>query len=366
MVQANKNIKRKTTKEEVLNLKNGEMIPLIKDKYGRCYFNNYSHKERWTFLASIILNMNYKDLEGRVEPLPSETVKDKAIYSKAICDIILDIRLPNNPLILIVELNHFSKDLERLLKELNLPVKAFYDKAKANLLNKSYYYLNRVYGTQEVVNNKYLETKMVIVYNLSTFSINNKDNIFRFTMSDLKHKVELTEKTQFYNLDVANKSKGWYNNKYQESNKEERNLILLSELLVTNKLSIAKKCIDKIDLDIDKKVRELLKGGLEDMYSKDSSDLLTGDFLEDEESYLELKKEILDFANSETVKKVEKEARKDERTKALKIGRAEGRVETQKDTIINSYKENIPLETIARICKTSLSKVNKIIKEYCL
>ena len=111
---------RKTTKEEILSLKDGEMIPLIKDRYGRTFFNNYEHKERTTFLASILLNMNYKDLEGKVEFLPLETNKDKAIYSKAICDIVLDIRLPDNPIILIIELNQFSKDLEILFNDKEL------------------------------------------------------------------------------------------------------------------------------------------------------------------------------------------------------------------------------------------------------
>ena len=186
-------------------------------------------------------------------------------------------------------------------------------------------------------------------------------------MSDLKHKIELTEKTQFYNLDVANKSKGWYNGKYQECDKEEKNLILLSTLLVTNKLSTAKECIDKFELDIDKEIREDLKGGLEIMYSKNESEILDSDFIEDEDdyyyqSYLEMKKEILDYANSETVKKAVDKAE----TKALARGRKEGLEENQKDTIINAYKKNIPVSIIAEICKTSLAKVNKIIKEYCL
>ena len=99
------------------------------------------------------------------------------------------------------------------------------------------------------------------------------------------------------------------------------------------------------------------------MYSKDETDLIDSSVIEDEDeyynqSYLEMKKEILDYAKSETVKKeVAKEV-----DKALE----KGREENQKDVIVSSYKENIPAEIIAKICKTSLTKVNKIIKEYCL
>ena len=363
------NTKRKTVKEQIMSLKEGEMIPLIKDVFGKTYFNNNAHKERATLLASIILNMNYKDLEGKVEPLPLEINQDKVIYSKAICDIALDIRLPDAPFILIIELNHFSKDLEILFNDKELLKKFSLNKKKSRVLMKSFFYLNRTYGNQIIIDNEYLKTKTVITYNLSTFSIDedNKDELFRFTMCDLKHKIELTDKTQFYNLDVANKSKGWYNDKYQECGKKEKNLILLSTLLVTDKLSIAKKCIDKFELDIDKKIRECLKGGLELMYSKDESDILDSNVIEDEDeyyyqSYLAMKKEILDFANSETVKK---EVAKAE-TKALEKGLERGREENQKDVIVSSYKENIPAEIIAKICKTSLNKVNKIIKEYCL
>ena len=118
--------KRKTIKDEIFELREGEIVPLIRDFFGRSFFNNYFHKERATFLASIILNMNYKDLEGKVELIPPETNQGKAIYNKAICDIVLDIRLPNNPITLIIELNHFTKDLEilandeKLLKKLKV------------------------------------------------------------------------------------------------------------------------------------------------------------------------------------------------------------------------------------------------------
>ncbi len=373
--------KRKTTKEEIFSLKDGEMIPLIKDKYGRLFFNNYEHRERVTLLASILLNMNYKDLEGNIEFLPLETNQAKAIYSKAICDIVLDVKLPDNPIILIVELNHFSKDLDKLFKDRSLSGSVFYNRAKTNVLSKSNYYLNRIYGTQKITKNRYLAAKTVIAYNLSTFSINedNKDDVFRFTMSDLEHKTELTDKTQFYNLDVANRSKEWYNGKYQDCDKKEKNLILLSELLVTDKLSIAKECIDKFELDIDEEIREILKGGLELMYSKDESELLDSDLVEDEDdyynqSYLEMKQEILDYAKSETVAKEKEKGREEGLEEGLEKGREEGieeglekgREENQKDVIVSSYKENIPVEIIAKICKTSLAKVNKIIKEYCL
>ena len=42
----------------------------------------------------------------------------------------------------------------------------------------------------------------------------------------------------------------------------------------------------------------------------------------------------------------------------------EGRSEQQKDMVINSYKEKIPFETIAKICKLSLKQVNNIINDY--
>ena len=36
----------------------------------------------------------------------------------------------------------------------------------------------------------------------------------------------------------------------------------------------------------------------------------------------------------------------------------------EKELVINSYKENIALGTISKICKISLAKVNKIIEDY--
>ena len=107
------------------------------------------------------------------------------------------------------------------------------------------------------------------------------------------------------------------------------------------------------------------------MYSKDGSELLDSDLVEDEDdyynqSYLEMKQEILDYAKSETVAKAETNALARGREEGLEKGLENGREEKEKDVIVNSYKENIPVEIIAKICKTSLAKVNKIIKEYCL
>ena len=45
-------------------------------------------------------------------------------------------------------------------------------------------------------------------------------------------------------------------------------------------------------------------------------------------------------------------------------GIEEGRSEQQKDTAINMYKDKIPFETIAKICKLSLKQVNNIINDY--
>ena len=103
------------------------------------------------------------------------------------------------------------------------------------------------------------------------------------------------------------------------------------------------------------------------MSNEDNSKLLGMDYVEDVDEflyqeYLDLKSFVLDCAKTEILKKAE--------TKAFEKGREEGlekvREEYQKDFIVNAYKENIPVEKIARICQTSLAKVNKIIKKYCL
>ena len=40
--------KRKTIKDEIFELREGEIVPLIRDFFGRSFFNNYEHKERAT------------------------------------------------------------------------------------------------------------------------------------------------------------------------------------------------------------------------------------------------------------------------------------------------------------------------------
>ena len=45
-------------------------------------------------------------------------------------------------------------------------------------------------------------------------------------------------------------------------------------------------------------------------------------------------------------------------------GEKHGEAKSKKEMVINSYKENISFETISKICKISLAKVNKIIEDY--
>ena len=66
--------------------------------------------------------------------------------------------------------------------------------------------------------------------------------------------------------------------------------------------------------------------------------------IELDESYNEMKKTILDFQNSETVKNAEEKK--------------------EKNLIINAYNLNIPIENIAYICDTSIIKVKDVIKDY--
>ncbi len=70
--------------------------------------------------------------------------------------------------------------------------------------------------------------------------------------------------------------------------------------------------------------------------------------IELDESYNEIKKTILDFQNSETVRKTKEKAREEVRIKS----------------IINAYNLNISIENIAYICDTSIDKVKDIIKDY--
>ena len=100
------------------------------------------------------------------------------------------------------------------------------------------------------------------------------------------------------------------------------------------------------------------------MSIKDALELYDSDFIEDEYDYydyleyLAMKRDVVEDGKNEILKREVAKAK----NKAFK----KGYKENQQDFIVNAYKENISTEIIAKICKTSLDKVNKIIKEYCL
>ncbi len=370
--------KRTSLAELVRNLKPGEILDLSRDVCAKFYFGNSRYPINTTALVAILLDMDYKELKGNITPLKLEEPGISISQNEIIKDTSFEIKLKDKSFNLIIEFNRNYNDMKKLNSSNEKNLKNAIWTTKYNQLLKTYYYQCRTYGTEIVQNNNYLGTKNVIAINLSTFSVDNKyvDDLEEYLMMNPKNSLKLTDKVKFYNLDIANMSKKWYTDKYQESNKRERNLICLSKLLTTTSIKTARKCIDNLDIGLsEEEEKNEMKGVLDTMFDKNVSDLVT---LEEYADYYNKKHEDeIALFQSELLRLEKEDSRKEGlcigrkeglsagRKEGLSIGRKEGIAENQRDMIINLNKQNVSLDVIARASKLSLSKVKSIINKYC-
>ena len=151
------------------------------------------------------------------------------------------------------------------------------------------------------------------------------------------------------NINAAKCYYEWYNDKYQESSVFEDNLIKIGAMMATDNIEEVNELIKALNTE------KIVKDKMMEVISKMMQDGMLSLYYYPDEEQKRLDASLLDWYKQEGEKIGFKRGEK----------RGEERLaKEKKEMVINSYKENIALETISKICKISLAKVNKIIEDY--
>ena len=327
-------------------LKPGEKIRLCYDECFKIMFGSREHLEPLTFLLSKILEVDYEELEGRIELLPlripNETIGEKQTER----DVLVKIR---------------DGEIGKIILEVNFK-KEFYE----TVINRNINYLSEVASKGLKIGDSYDMIVPTLLVNFNTFyvdSIHKKIFDYYYWMNDEQH--ILTENQKILNINIVECYKEWYNGTYKTPrNDYEKNLILLSALIYTDKEDEFNKIIQ--ELSANKMIKSVIKEVQTRMTEDEILTVRYVDFLEENRL---INKSIINAEKKKARKIGLEEGRAKGLAKGLKKGlakglaegRKEGRKEGRAELIINMFKNGQSIETISKICNLKIKEVKDII-----
>ena len=301
-------------------LKEGEMIQLCFDEAFKIMFGNSEHIEILTMLLSKIFKVPYEELEGKVEvkPLkaPSKTIGEK----KCERDVVVSIK---------------HDTTYNIVLEVNVK-KRFYQ----TIIDRNLYYTFQTAGHTLIEAETYDKIPYTFLINFNTFFVNNeqKDIIEEFHYRD-KYGYLLTEKSVNYNINIEECYKLWYTNDYQgKFEPYEEDLVLLCAAMMVDNQNDFHNIVSMVRMKPE--IKDLMEGLVRQMNN-------------DEKLVTEYRtwKEEEELINKAIINEV--------REDSFNAGIEQGK----KEMVLNLYKENIPLEVIAKCANLTIEEVKKIIDD---
>ena len=317
------------TKKKIYELKKGEKIPLMYDECAKIMFSNPNRMEPITLLVSKILNVDYKDIESKIELLPTRQDNVRINKKKTECDIVVRV--------------DFNKTRKGLIIEINVK-----DKFYETIINRNIFYMNRLFGNELEESDSYKNIRDLFLINFNTFFTDNiNKNIFDYYYFMNNNGHILTEKQKILNINIAECHKLLYDkNEIKYKNAYEKDLFYLSSALYTNSIEEYNYCLSKIDA----------LGRIKDIFMEVSSDMNSDEELlsmyynkeEDEKRILDgIIEEEREWAREEGHAIGREEGREEGLKEGRKEGHKEGRDEAQREMIINLKNNNVPIDVIA-------------------
>jgi len=302
----------------------GEIVPLYFDEAFRIMYANPKHLEILTVLLSRILKVDYQDIEGNIslDPLsiPNRTLGEKQTER----DVVVAIK---------------KDEKYKLILEVNVQEK-FYQK----IIDRNLFYAFEVGGSGLVTGESYSDMPYTFVINFNTFFVNKREKVFDLYMLRNEEGDILTQKEKVLNINIAKCKDLWYHNDYQgKFGPIEEDLLLLCAAMVVERQEEFEKILSKVRMKPE--IKKMMEGVLEEMIDNEE---MCGRYYD----YKEERQRINNLIISE-----EKEI-------SFKEGNQQGILETQREIVLNMYKEDFSLEMISKISKLSIDVINEIINSY--
>lgn len=297
-------------------LKPGEIIPIYYDEAFKMMYANPKHLEILTLLLSRILKVDYRDIEGKISLNPLSIPKRTLGEKKTERDVV-------------VTLKGILKT--KIILEVNVKPK-FYQ----SIINRNILYKNEVASSGIVENEDYKNIPLTFLVNFNTFFINNeRRKVFDKFMLRNEEGDILTDKEIVLNINIVECKKLWYHNKYQgKFEPYEEDLLLLCAAMVVNKQVDFLEILENVRTRPE--IKDLMEGVLAEMIS-------------DEEMYGRY------YNWKEEQDKINKSIISEEREDAI--------AQAKKEIVINMYKNELTIDTIANCTNLSPEKIKEILVE---
>lgn len=258
--------------------------------------------------------------------------KSKKLLKELLCEC-LDIKIDKIIGFIPVELsarnkNERSKRLDLIVevkgKKINIELNSsFNDVTRIRKLN--YYF---AFCSQHIIKSESYDIDSEFIHISLNYRASKKDQLIaQYTLYDEKNKKELDERFKYYEINVEKFAKFWYD----KDMKNVRKKPLLTMIGI------------KEEDELDKYSKEMdlssIKGSVDKLKTLNSDKKFAYDISPEEEETLE----------KNTLQKI-----------AMKKGEKKGIAENQKEVVINSLKENIPIKIIEKITGLSVEQIKEI------
>ena len=213
---------------KIRKLKDGEIISLGYDLLFKKVFADDNNIERLEGLISAWLNVDYKEIKGRVRIInnqkPLENRKDK----KQEYDVVGYINLESGGIILNIEINM----------------------TKGSILLRNFIYAANLFTRQFNNKDDYKNVSQLIQLSFDNFEINeNNSRIVKHCyMKDEENKI-VEENFEVIHINIEKCREVWYHKDIERVNEKDRGLVLIGALLTLTNIDEFKLCMEDINMD---------------------------------------------------------------------------------------------------------------------
>ena len=204
-------------------------IPLSFDVKFKRMFADEVNIHKLETLVSILFNIPYEDIKGNIVILNNEKLTNFKKNKKGAMDLYFKLTLLNG-----------SAKIDIEVSNIVLP---------KSILNRNIYFMSYLSSTQLRSNDDYslLLPSITICLDKGIKDVIENDIINIYELRD-KYSNKLTDKLQFWHINIEKCYKIWYSNNINKYEKEEQNIIMLGALLNINNLNEFSKCLGGMNM----------------------------------------------------------------------------------------------------------------------
>ena len=340
-------MKKNVTREMAMKDPN-LIVPIAFDIIFKEVFGTKKNIKITEYLVSILLNIPYEEVKGRVDFKEKELSNKKVMSKKGEKDIVFLVSL-EEPFKISLEMNQFNIDTPTIVR------------------NSLYQSDSFVTGIEE--NDNYVDIPTTIQYNFNPEFVDvvNRPIIDEYYYMN-KYNNVLTEKNKIVHINVAKMSDMWYTQEYKSYKEISPILFLISAIMIENEKIKFDELVN--DKRINEEIGKLIEGIVYNMnenvglvsryydYEEERKKLLRSDVIY--QSRLRAEK-IAPKMAEKMAKELAPKMAKDMAENMAKDMAKDMAQDNMRDTIKKCYNNGVSIEVIKKIFEISYDEIKDIL-----